>query len=66
MISEISDIYEKEKDELEARIKELEEENVRLKIAVRTLNEKLSTCNRRLNRSIEDTHNDITHDRDDR
>lgn len=52
--------------ELRETIKKLEEENARLKIAIRNANDKLSTTQRRLYRVQEDSWNDVTPDRDDR
>ena len=47
------------------RIKELEEENAKLRKSLKILNEKLSDVNRRVNRIVDDAYNDIMPDRDD-
>lgn len=47
------------------RVEELEAENKKLRDALRIANEKLSSCNRRLNRAMDDSFNDIMPDRDD-
>lgn len=52
--------------ELEIRLKELEDENLRLKIVVKELQSKLFQCQRRLNREIEHSYNSVYFDREDR
>ena len=47
------------------KMKELEAENKKLREALRIANEDLSSCNRRLNRVMDDSFNDIMADRDD-
>ena len=48
---------EKNKDQ---RIKELEEENVKLKISLRNLSDRLFSVQQKLNRHNEDSYNDIS------
>jgi molecular chaperone GrpE (heat shock protein) len=54
-------VFKSDKD----RIKELEEENKKLRDALKILNEKLDVVNRRVNRMQDDAYNDIMPDRDD-
>ena len=50
----------------EKRIKELEEENKKLKIALQVLRNKLASSNSRVNKMYEDSYNDVTPEREDR
>lgn len=47
------------------KIKEIEEENKKLKETVRILSERLTNTSRRLNKIIDESYNDIISDRDD-
>jgi len=49
----------------EDKTKELEEENKKLRETVRVLSERLINTNKRINRIMEDSYNDIAADRDD-
>ena len=54
-------VFKSDKD----RIKELEDENTKLKSALRILNNKLDSSQKRINRMYDDTYNDVTIDRED-
>jgi predicted nuclease with TOPRIM domain len=58
----LSLVFKSDKD----RIKELEEENAKLKNALITLNDKLDSAQKRINKMYDDTYNDVTIDREDR
>ena len=51
---------------LRETIKKLEEENAKLRVAFRRLDEQKSATQSRLNRMYEDSYNDVTHERDER
>jgi predicted RNase H-like nuclease (RuvC/YqgF family) len=59
---DFSHVFKSDKD----RIKELEEENAKLKASLIALNDKLDSAQKRVNRMYDDTYNDVTIDREDR
>ena len=65
VFSEIRVALEQKQIESDNKIKELEAENKKLREALRIANEELSSCNRRLNRIMDDSYNDVMPDRDD-
>ena len=59
---DFSHVFKSDKD----RIKDLEEENEKLKNALIILNDKLDSAQKRVNKMYDDTYNDVTIDREDR
>lgn len=53
-------------DYKERRLKELEEENFKLRSVIKVLNNKLSSAHKKLNKINDDIYNDVTPERDDR
>jgi len=53
-------------EDKDIRIKELEEENKKLRVFILSLQNKISAQNKTINKSWDDHHNFINYDRDDR